>query len=152
MVEPSPTLPFIVAKPDLLLELLVIALDAPTQLGQIDEAIESNVLGKGGNPVFRWLGRIGWPLDQQPFFRTRRGRQIVAMSGAHPHPGESRGQPIGRPFAPSDRLPGAFRQAESQHLSLPRLPTRSISAPNAELRIAQLYHIMSENQKLAQNV
>ena len=37
MMEATPAAPFVVAKPDLLLEVLIVALDAPAQLGQIDE-------------------------------------------------------------------------------------------------------------------
>ena len=38
--KPRHPRPFEVAEPDLLLELLVIALDAPAQLGEVDQAAE----------------------------------------------------------------------------------------------------------------
>ena len=37
MMEATPAAPFIVAEPDLLLEFLIVALDAPAQLGEIDQ-------------------------------------------------------------------------------------------------------------------
>jgi hypothetical protein len=39
MVGTRPPSPLIVAKADLLLELLIVALDAPVQLGQIDPPV-----------------------------------------------------------------------------------------------------------------
>ena len=36
-MEATPAAPFVVTEPDLLLEVLIVALDAPAQLGQIDE-------------------------------------------------------------------------------------------------------------------
>jgi hypothetical protein len=36
MVETSPVAPFVVAKPDLLLEVLVVALDGPAHFGDVD--------------------------------------------------------------------------------------------------------------------
>ena len=43
MMEPAPTSPFEVAKPDLLLEILIVALDAPAQLGLIDQVGKADV-------------------------------------------------------------------------------------------------------------
>ena len=43
MVEAAPTAPFEVVKSGLLFELLVIAFDAPAQLGKIDETGKANV-------------------------------------------------------------------------------------------------------------
>src|SRR6202163_4174081 len=40
MVEAAPSAPFIMAEPDLLLEFLIVALDAPAQLGEIDQRPE----------------------------------------------------------------------------------------------------------------
>ena len=41
MMEAAPSAAFIVTKPDLLLELLVVALDTPAQFGKIDEPAEA---------------------------------------------------------------------------------------------------------------
>jgi hypothetical protein len=37
VVEATPSAPFKISEPDLLLELLIIALDAPAQFGSIDQ-------------------------------------------------------------------------------------------------------------------
>jgi hypothetical protein len=46
VVEASPSAPFEMPEPDLLLEFLVIALDAPAQLGEVDQRAEGSVLRK----------------------------------------------------------------------------------------------------------
>ena len=45
MVEAAPAPSFKMSQPDLLLEFLVIALDPPAQLGQIDQPLEGDVVG-----------------------------------------------------------------------------------------------------------
>ena len=93
MVEAAPAAAFVVPEPNLLLELLVVALDAPAQLGEIDQALEGDLLGQAGKPV---LGRLGFafrPFDQQPFLRPRRGELVVVMCRADPQPGEARPAP-----------------------------------------------------------
>jgi hypothetical protein len=66
MVEAAPPSSFIVAEPDLLLEVLIVALDAPAQLGDIDQSAEQDGFRQRREPV---LGRRLLPLrplDQQP--------------------------------------------------------------------------------------
>src|SRR5438552_8759850 len=53
MVEAWPSASFVVPKPDLLLEILVVALDAPAHLGDVDEPAEGGALGQRCEPVFR---------------------------------------------------------------------------------------------------
>lgn len=48
MMKASPAAAFIVAKADLLLEFLIIPLDAPAQFSGIDEMLERDVSGKSG--------------------------------------------------------------------------------------------------------
>jgi hypothetical protein len=45
VVEAAPPTPFVIAKAELLLEFLIIALDPPPQFRQIDEAIEGDIVG-----------------------------------------------------------------------------------------------------------
>ena len=45
MVKAAPTAPFEMAEPDLLLEFLIVALDAPAQLGEIDQTVERDLSG-----------------------------------------------------------------------------------------------------------
>jgi len=47
MMEAAPASPFEVAKTNLLFELVVVALNAPAQFGDVDKLTESNVRGKG---------------------------------------------------------------------------------------------------------
>jgi hypothetical protein len=43
MMEPAPSAPFIMSEPDLLLEFLIIAFDAPSQLCGINQIVECDV-------------------------------------------------------------------------------------------------------------
>ena len=43
MMEAAPAPSFVVTKPDLLLELLIVALDAPAQFGDVDQPAERDV-------------------------------------------------------------------------------------------------------------
>ena len=47
MVEAAPAAAFEMPEPDLLLQLLIFALDAPAQLGQLNHALEADVFGQG---------------------------------------------------------------------------------------------------------
>jgi hypothetical protein len=47
MMEAAPSAPFIMAEPDLLLELLIIAFDAPPQLRSVDQIAECDVGWQG---------------------------------------------------------------------------------------------------------
>ena len=70
-MEAAPAASFVMAEAEFLLQLLVVALDAPAQLGEIDQTLKADVLGQRGEPV---LGRLGFsfgPLDQQPFLGAR---------------------------------------------------------------------------------
>lgn len=87
MMEAAPAAPLVMAEPEFLLQFLVIPLDAPAQLGEIDETLEGDVVRQRREPVFRRLFRVLGPLDQQPFFAMG----LVAMGGAHAHAGKARG-------------------------------------------------------------
>src|SRR6266702_9007100 len=52
MVEPAPSATLIVIEPDFLLELLVVAFDAPAHFSEIDQAVERRILRKVRKPVF----------------------------------------------------------------------------------------------------
>src|SRR3954466_12345856 len=55
VVEAAPAAALVVPKPEFLLELLVVALDAPPELGEFDQAREANVLRQGREPVLGGL-------------------------------------------------------------------------------------------------
>src|SRR5215216_1037499 len=84
MMEAAPSAPLIVSKPDFLLELLIVALDTPAQLGKVDELSEADIHWQRRQPI---LGRSGFalgPLDQQPF-RRQQFRQQLAMPDPNAH-------------------------------------------------------------------
>ena len=68
MVKASPRASIIVAEADFLLELLIVALDSPTQLGEIDEVAERHVVLDGCEPEFCGCSFILGPFDQQCLF------------------------------------------------------------------------------------
>ena len=62
-MEAAPSAPFEMPEPDLLLEFLIVALDAPAQLGDVDQPAEGDALGKGREPVFGRLILALRPLN-----------------------------------------------------------------------------------------
>src|SRR5215467_3373846 len=112
MMEASPSTPLVVPKPDLLLELLVVAFDPPAHLGDIDELAKADLCRQRREPVFVF-GELGFalgPFDQQPLLGDLPGNCTI-VPDAHAHTGKARGQPIGRAFAPPDRVPSVPRQS-----------------------------------------
>src|SRR5450756_1035694 len=91
MVEAAPAAPLVMSKAEFLLEFLIIALDPPAQLGEIDQAFERCVLREVGEPVLGRLPLVRRPFDQQPFLGAQFGQGFVAVGGAHPYPGKTRG-------------------------------------------------------------
>src|SRR5208282_5200574 len=74
---------FEMSEPDLLLEFLIVAFDAPAQFGNINKRRKLDVFRQGREPVFgRLLLALG-PLDQQPFLRARFGELLVAVRRAN---------------------------------------------------------------------
>ena len=124
MVEASPASSLVMPEPDFLLQFLVVAFDAPAQLGQIDQTGECPVVGQGGEPVLGRLLFILRPFDEQPFLGSGLLEPFIAVRGAHSYPCIARGQPIGRTLAPGNHLPGRCGQAEGERLGLDRLMLR----------------------------
>ncbi len=111
-MEAPPTAAFEMSEPDLLLELLIVPLDAPAQLRRVDQIRKGNVLRKGRKPVFGRLAFALRPLDQQPFFGSTFRQPIIAMRRANTQARKARKQRFGRALTPFDRSPGPLRQAE----------------------------------------
>src|ERR1700693_6106834 len=103
MVEARPAAPLVVVEPDLLLEFLVIALDAPTHFGGVDEFAEGHLLGEVRKPILGGRVLAFRPLDQPRLFRASGG--APARRGAHPNAGKARTQRLGRAVPPSGRAP-----------------------------------------------
>src|SRR3954449_764695 len=121
VVEAAPATALVVPKPEFLLELLVVALDAPPELGEFDQAREADLLRQGREPVFGRLLLSFRPLDQEPFLRARFAQPVVAMSGSHPHACKARGEPIGCALAPGDLSPCRLLKSQRQRLDRGRL-------------------------------
>src|SRR5215813_7675563 len=85
MMEATPASAFEVAQPEFLLELLVVALDAPAQLRNVDQTFEGDVGRQGREPVLGRLLLAFGPFDQEPFLAVR----LVTMGGAHAQAGKA---------------------------------------------------------------
>src|SRR4051812_17473057 len=116
--EAAPAAALVVPEPQFLLELLVVALDAPPELGKFNQAREADVLRQGREPVFGGLLLAFRPLDQEPFLRARFAQPVIAMGGSHPHPCEARGELVGDALAPTDL--GPRRRPNPNPHGLPR--------------------------------
>src|SRR3954454_23543811 len=121
MVEAAPAAALVVPEPEFLLELLVIALDAPPELGEFDHTLKADVLWQGREPVLGGLLLGFRPLDHEPFLRAQLIAPVIAMSGAHAHPCEARGEPIGDALAPGDLGPRLRPKSQRQRLNRDRL-------------------------------
>src|SRR5882672_11742414 len=112
MVEAAPAAALIVAEADFLLEVLIVALDAPAQLGEINEGTERHFPVDGCEPELGGLGLALGPFDEQRLF----GETCFAPDRrrAHAHTGEARLQLLIRAFPPRDGAPGVLGQAERQ--------------------------------------
>ena len=115
------------SQPDLLLEFQVVALDAPAQLGQIDEPLEADRLGQRGQPILGRFGLAFRPLDEQPFLGADGLAQVVAMRRADAAAGETAGESLSAALAPRDGLPSLLRQLHGERLDRHRL-VRGIAA------------------------
>src|SRR5216683_5440284 len=112
MVEAAPAAALIVPEADFLLQVLIIALDAPAHLGEIDEAAERHLPVDGCKPVFCGPGLALRPFNEQCLF----GKTCFAPDwrSAHAHTGKARLQLLVCAFSPRDRAPGVLGQAEGQ--------------------------------------
>src|SRR5258708_20374634 len=67
MVESPPSASLVVTKPDLLFEVLVVALDAPAHFDNVDKTPERRLGGKRRQPVLGGFGLPLGPFDQPRF-------------------------------------------------------------------------------------
>src|SRR5882672_6820851 len=127
MMEAAPAAPLKMRKPNLLLELLIVTLDAPAQFGEIDQTSKGNILRQCREPVFGRLLLPFGPFDQQPFFRPGLAAIEVAFGDAYTHARKARSERHICPLSPGDRAPSVGRQAKGEVLDLDR-PMRRIAA------------------------
>ena len=114
MMKPSPFPPFIMAKPDLLLQFLVVSLDPPSQLRIIDQLLHTSWLWQGREPIFSRLTVAFGPFYQQPLFCSLLASQIVPMRRSHSHCCKARTHPPARPFSPTHFAKLTYWQAQGQ--------------------------------------
>ena len=85
MMEATPTPAFIMGQAKLLLEILVVALNAPTHLGHRHQTFELGVDRQRGQDVFLGLALPLGPFDQEPLFVPQRGSPAIPMRGPNTH-------------------------------------------------------------------
>src|SRR5713226_9155964 len=117
MMKAAPATALEMVEPELILELLIVALDAPTQLGEADEVGDGRGLRQGREPILRGLGFAPRPLDQQPLGPPGLRTLLIAMGGPHAQPREARAHRAARPFAPRHRPPRRRRPRAGQLLA-----------------------------------
>src|SRR5262245_25718373 len=116
VMEASPSAAFEMAEPHLLLEFLIVTLDAPAQLGEVDQTPESDALRERREPIFGGFFLAFGPFNQQPFFRSALAALIVTARGTNMHTSKARGKKFCRAFSPFDRTPSTLGQAEREPL------------------------------------
>src|ERR1700741_504518 len=99
-METAPSTALEMAESDLLLEFLIVTLDAPAQFGEVDQILQSGVRGKSGEPAFGRLFLALGPLDQEPFFRSALAARKVTPRCANTHLRKPRRKVFGRAFSP----------------------------------------------------
>src|SRR5262245_5187263 len=100
MMEAAPAPPLEMIQAEFVLELLVVPLDPPAELGQPHELGERDRRRQGREPILRGLGFARRPLDQEVLFRAGLGALLVAMRGPDPEPGEAGAHGSARALAP----------------------------------------------------
>ncbi len=78
-MESTPTAPFEVSQAEFLLEILIVPLDTPAHLGDMNQTFERRVRGQSRKPILEWLRITFRPFDQQPFLIAQRGAPIIAV-------------------------------------------------------------------------
>src|SRR4051794_25564487 len=143
VVEAAPAPALEVPQPELLLQLLEVALDAPAQLRDRDQLLEGRRLGQGREPVLRRLLLALGPLGEEPLLGPRLAQPEVAVRPPDPPRREARAQPPGRGLAPADAPPpgraparrsrcaGRTRSAAKRELSSRAVPSRQVTLRHA---------------------
>ena len=72
MMEASPSSPLELPEAEFAFQFLVVAFDAPTQFGRVDESVDGRIFGQARKPVFRWLFFAFGPFDEKRFERMGR--------------------------------------------------------------------------------
>jgi hypothetical protein len=133
IVEASPAAALVMPKTDFLLQVLIVALDAPAHRCEIDEAAVRHLPVDGCKPILGGLGLAFRPLDEQRLF-AKTGFAPKQRS-VHAHTGEARLQLLVRAFPPGDVAPSVLGQAERQGFDADASRLRIVLAQMATLTI-----------------
>ena len=114
VMKTAPTAPFEMVQSELLLEFLIVALDAPPQFRHPHQFLERRAGRERGQKILDRLCFVLGPFDEQPFFRAQCAALTVKMSTAHAHGGKARGQRLISAFPPGDFLPLPWRERYGQ--------------------------------------
>src|SRR5712691_11196632 len=147
VMEPAPPAALEMVEPELVLELLIVALDAPAQLGEADEGRDRRRRRQGREPILRGLRFVPRPLDQHPLLRPGRRALLIAMGGPHTQPREAGTHRTARAFAPRHRPPRRRRKRHGQLLET--LGSVRRGAPHARRRPAATLPALRRPRRLA---
>src|ERR1035437_5854372 len=100
MVKATPTSALVMPKAEFLLQILVVALNAPAHLGHKHPLLKRRINWCGAHEVFCWLALVFGPLNQQPFLGAHTAAPVIPVSGTHPHCRETRTQVAVTAIAP----------------------------------------------------
>ena len=128
-MKATPTPPFIMREPKLLVELLVVPRDAPASRRRADRRAQRRVRRQIAQPVMHGLGLAARPFDHEPLLFTQFTAAPVLMSGTHLQRGEARQLSRVTSVSPTDRPPPAPPQRRSQVLHRDRRVTPSAAQP-----------------------
>ena len=84
VVKPPPAAALVVPQPEVLLQILVVALDAPALMNGADQFVDRGVFGQRGQGVLGRLWLMGRPLDEQPLQGAQARLAGVAAGVANP--------------------------------------------------------------------
>ena len=90
MVKPPPASTLEVSKADLLFQLEIVSLNAPSKFCRANKMSERDVRSQCREPEFRRRVLIRRPLDQQPFLGSGFSAGIAIVRGTDPDAGETR--------------------------------------------------------------
>src|ERR1700722_15496457 len=124
MMKSTPPTPLEVSKAELLLEILVVTLNAPAHFGNVNQMFDCRRIGQCGKPVFGWLGFANGPLDKQPFLISRRSPPIVTVRGPHAQRRKAGTQGGTRAFAPRNRVIAGWFERKRKVFDCDRIVSR----------------------------
>src|SRR6218665_370210 len=138
VMKSSPTSAFIVPQPQLLLQVLIIALDAPAHVCSAHQIVQCAGSWQAREVILFRPCLARWPFDEQPLLRKEPGFSLIAPGTAHPQCRKASRQGFIATFAPTDALQGTLRQTLREGFDTDRLAGRPWHHGRAALATARL--------------